>query len=96
MCAGIATAANWRCSGVSEGGRVTFIRLRDADAERPMDPGARLLGADVATPRNSSQYAVSGADQRRPAYFGTVSAIERDLAEISPAWRMGNDGTSNG
>src|SRR6185369_4716613 len=47
--AGIATVANWCCSGVSEGGRVTFTRLRDAGAARLTDSGARLLGAGVAT-----------------------------------------------
>jgi hypothetical protein len=48
-CAGIATVANQRCSGVSEGGRVTFNSLRDAGVERLTESGARLLGGAVAT-----------------------------------------------
>jgi len=94
--AGIATVANWRCSGVSEGGRVTFKSLRDADAERLMDPGERLLDTVVATPRCAVLWGVRRADRLRAAFCEVVPVIGRDLAGSSRAKRMAGDGTING
>jgi hypothetical protein len=94
--AGIATVANWRCSGVSEGGRVTLASLRDADAERPINPGERLPGAVVATPSCSSPWGVGRADRRRRAEGAVMPAIEHDLAGSSRAKRMVGDGMMNG
>jgi hypothetical protein len=94
--AGIATVANWRCSGVSEGGRVTLISLREADAERLMDPGERLLGDVVATHRCASFWVVSRADRYRRAEDAVVPAIGRNLAGSSGAKRMAGDGMMNG
>lgn len=96
MRAGIATVANWRCSGVSEGGRVTLQSLRDADAERLMDPGERLLGADVATHCCASLWGVSRVDRYWRAEDAVVPAIGPDLAGSSRAKRMVGDGTMNG
>jgi hypothetical protein len=59
---------------------VTLQSLRDADAERLMDLGERLLGAVVATPRRVSLLRVSGADRLGTALGAVVPAIERDLA----------------
>ena len=42
---------------------MTLRSLRDADAERLMCPGERLLGAVVATRRRASLERVSGADR---------------------------------
>jgi hypothetical protein len=78
--AGIATVANWCCSGVSEGGRVTFKRLRDANAERLMDPGARLLGAVVATSGRVSYSCVSREDRLGTGLRSVGPPIEGDLA----------------
>ena len=54
--------------------------LRDADAERLMDPGERLLAAVVATSRRVSFSRVSGADRLGMAPDAVVPAIERDVA----------------
>jgi hypothetical protein len=59
---------------------VTLQSLRDADAERLMDPGERLLGAVVATARRGLFSCVSSADRARGVMGVAVPAIERDLA----------------
>jgi hypothetical protein len=94
--AGIATVANWCCSGVSEGGRVTFKSLRDADAERLMNPGERLLGAVVATHRCAPVRGVSSADRYWRVEDVGVPAIGRDLAGTSRMKRRVGEGTTNG
>jgi len=59
---------------------VTLPSLRDADAERLMDPGERLLSAVVATPRRGLFSRVSGVDRVVVAFCTVAPAIESDLA----------------
>jgi hypothetical protein len=59
---------------------VTLTSLRDADAERPMNPGARLLGGVVATPGCDLRSFVRGAGRWWDVGDMVVPAIERDLA----------------
>jgi hypothetical protein len=54
--------------------------LRDADAERLMISGERLLGAVVATPCRVSVWRVIGADRLGTALCAGLPAIGRDLA----------------
>jgi hypothetical protein len=75
---------------------VTLPRLRDADAERLMDPGDSLLGAVVATPRCALLERVRGADWLGRALGAVVPAIEGDLAGGLRWQRILGDGTTNG
>ena len=59
---------------------MTLQRLRDADAERLMDPGEPLLGAVVATHRRASLERVRSADRLWTPLWAVAPAIERDLA----------------
>jgi hypothetical protein len=94
--AGIATVANWRCWGVSQGGRVTLQSLRDADAERLIEPGERLLGDVVATSPRGVFWRVRRADRHVRTEDTVMPAIGRDLAGSARAKCMVDDGTTNG
>ena len=59
---------------------MTLPRLRDADAERLMDPGEPLLGAVVATPRRVALERVRSVDRLWTPLCTVGPAIERDLA----------------
>ena len=75
---------------------MTLPRLRDADAERLMDPGEPLLGAFVATPRRALLDRVRGADRLWTPLWVMGPAIERDLA-VGLRWqRLLSEGTTNG
>ena len=74
------TFANRRCSGVSDGDRVTLQSLRDADAERLMDAGQRLLDSVVAMLRRGSLDRVSSAGRLWTPLCAVEPAIARDLA----------------
>jgi hypothetical protein len=75
---------------------VTLRSLRDADAERPMDSGERLLDSVVATSRCASLWSVCGADRLRTQLCAVEPAIERELAGGLRWKRIGDDGTTNG
>lgn len=59
---------------------MTFGRPRDADAERPINPGARLLNGVVAT---SGVFTCAGVGRGEPVLSSIdrrPTAIRRDLA----------------